>query len=98
MRRPEAHQLVLIPILLLFACSPPPSQEEGSSPSDGFPTLSGPYLGQAPALAEPAVFAPGIVSTGFAERDVAMIPTDRRSTGRSLEASTSGPRFSSRDW
>ena len=74
MRRPEARQLALIPILLLFACSPSLSQEEGSSPLDAFPALSGPYLGQAPALAEPVVFAPGIVSTGFGERDVAMMP------------------------
>lgn len=46
MRRPEARHLALIPILLLFACSLPPSQEEGSSPSDSFPTPSGPHQSQ----------------------------------------------------
>jgi hypothetical protein len=38
------------------------------------PTLRGPYLGQAPPAAEPALFAPGIVSTGFYERDLAVSP------------------------
>jgi hypothetical protein len=40
----------------------------------GFPTLSGPYLGQAPPGSEPQLFAPGIVSTGMYERDMAMTP------------------------
>ena len=35
---------------------------------------TGPYLGQSPPGSEPEVFAPGIVSTGLAERDVAMTP------------------------
>ena len=51
---------------------------EASPPVPGtkepFPTLRGPYLGQPPALAEPTVFAPGIVSTGYSERDVALMP------------------------
>ncbi|MFA4947687.1 MAG: hypothetical protein WC674_04145 [Candidatus Krumholzibacteriia bacterium] len=38
------------------------------------PTLRGAYLGQAPPAAEPALFAPGIVSTGFYERDLAVSP------------------------
>ena len=39
-----------------------------------FPELRGPYLGQTPPGAVPRVFAPGIVSTGLYERDVAMTP------------------------
>ena len=40
----------------------------------GFPKLRGPYLGQALPGAEPALFAPGVVSTGFYERDLAVSP------------------------
>jgi len=40
----------------------------------GFPKLRGPYLGQALPGAEPALFAPGVVSTGFYERDLAVTP------------------------
>ena len=39
-----------------------------------FPNLSGPYLGQTPPGGEPQLFAPGIVSTGMYERDLAMTP------------------------
>ena len=41
---------------------------------DPFPVLSGPYLGQAAPGGEATLFAPGIVSTGIAARDVAMTP------------------------
>jgi hypothetical protein len=60
-----------ISILMAFAvsCSP------GTEPA--FPALSGPYLGQAPPDSEPRVFAPGIVSTGQYERDMAMTPDGR---------------------
>jgi hypothetical protein len=40
----------------------------------GFPSLAGDYLGQKPPGMEPELFAPGIVSTGLGERDVAMTP------------------------
>jgi len=36
--------------------------------------LTGPYLGQTPPGDEPVLFAPGIVSDGFNNRDVAMMP------------------------
>ncbi len=39
-----------------------------------FPKLQGPYLAQRPPGASPALFAPGLVSGGAAERDVAMSP------------------------
>jgi len=39
-----------------------------------FPELRGPYLGQQPPGLEPEIFAPGVVSTGLATRDVAMTP------------------------
>ncbi len=45
----------------------------GCSEKGVYPELHGPYLGQAPPTAtEPALFAPGVVSTGFYERDLAV--------------------------
>jgi hypothetical protein len=46
----------------------------GCSGKTIFPQLHGPYLGQRPPGPEPALFAPGIVSTGFYERDLAVTP------------------------
>jgi hypothetical protein len=42
--------------------------------SDKFQNLNGPYLGQEPPGLTPKLFAPGIVSTGFNERDVTISP------------------------
>lgn len=39
-----------------------------------FPKIHGPYLGQMPPGVEPELFAPGIISTGMYERDVAISP------------------------
>lgn len=36
--------------------------------------LTGPYLGQIPPGSDPALFAPGIISDGFNNRDIAMLP------------------------
>ena len=78
---------LLIPLFLISACSSPDSQSSvhasglPNSPAEGmegqaapFPVLSGPYLGQPPAVWEPTLFAPGVVSTGLGVRDVAMTP------------------------
>jgi hypothetical protein len=45
--------------------------KEGAGLASG---LSGDYLGQTPPGATPVLFAPGVVSTGLYERDVAMTP------------------------
>lgn len=42
--------------------------------ASGFPHLTGPYLGQEFPGEDPALFAPGVVSTGMYTRDVAMAP------------------------
>jgi hypothetical protein len=42
--------------------------------SDGFPVLTGEYLGQTPPGDTAEVFAPGIISTGLYTRDVAITP------------------------
>jgi hypothetical protein len=39
-----------------------------------FPVLKGPYLGQKPPGMTPEIFAPGIVSTGYNERNIAFSP------------------------
>ena len=87
MRPEQSSPLLLLSCLFAVACSPseprsdapttdssgaPSSADEGAVSS--FPRLAGPYLGQPPALSEPALFAPGIVSGGLGERDVAMMP------------------------
>jgi hypothetical protein len=58
--------------VLHIACSPTCTEESESGSS--FPELRGPYLGQEPPGLEPQIFAPGIVSTGLATRDIAMTP------------------------
>ncbi len=49
------------------------SHEKTKSSSD-FPILKGQYLGQTPPGMTPEIFAPGIVSTGLPNRDVAISP------------------------
>jgi len=39
-----------------------------------FPVLKGPYLGQKPPGLTPKIFAPGIVSTGYSERNITVSP------------------------
>ena len=58
--------------LALVACGPAGPCDQDTTGT--FPELRGPYLGQEPPGLEPVVFAPGIVSTGLATRDVAMTP------------------------
>ena len=55
------------------ACSQNCCEDEACVDS-AFPELRGPYLGQTPPGLEPEIFAPGIVSTGLATRDIAMTP------------------------
>lgn len=82
-----ARNLILLALmatlaLFLSTCTGPAAEDpteagdahSGESADEGFLDLRGPYLGQPPALSEPTVFAPGIVSTGYSERDVAMLP------------------------
>jgi hypothetical protein len=64
--------IVSIVCLALAACAPTAPPDDGITAE--FPELRGPYLGQKPPGMTPEVFAPGIVSTGLATRDVAMTP------------------------
>lgn len=66
--------------LIALACcglscgAPPESPSQEAASTDRSVGLVGPYLGQQPPGLEPHIFAPGLVSTGLAERDVAMTP------------------------
>ena len=60
--------------LVCVACSPNCCDDPETKAVTTFPELSGPYLGQMPPGLEPEIFAPGIISTGLATRDVAMTP------------------------
>jgi hypothetical protein len=54
-------------LTLIVMCGPAAEEPEPVQ-------LSGPYLGQTLPGAEPEIFAPGIVSTGMYERDIAIAP------------------------
>jgi hypothetical protein len=63
---------IAAPLFLLAITSCTPQGE-----TESFPALTGDYLGQTPPGNTPQLFAPGIVSTGMYERDVAMTPDGR---------------------
>lgn len=63
--------LMVFPLLALLACHRTGQQNTAASL---FPDLSGPYLGQPLPDSMPALFAPGIVSTGMFTRDMAITP------------------------
>lgn len=69
-----ARTLGVLMCLVAAACSPMGGEKPTASSENAFPELRGPYLGQKPPGLEPQLFAPGIVSTGLATRDVAMTP------------------------
>ena len=72
---------LIVLALLATQCTPAPEPTETANAEEpGFPELSGPYLGQEPPGAEPVLFAPGIVSNGMLNRDIAISPTARKST------------------
>jgi len=65
--------LVLSFLTILFVASSGCLQEKTKSDSE-FPVLKGPYLGQKLPREIPEIFAPGIISNGLPNRDVAMSP------------------------
>lgn len=66
--------LACVLCLVGVACSSNCCDDPGCEAASNFPELRGPYLGQEPPGLEPRIFAPGIVSTGLATRDIAMTP------------------------
>ena len=72
MRRLAAVPMVILVGLALAACRAP---EAPSPASTGvIPEWTGDYLGQEPPGDTPRLFAPGVVSTGLLDRDIAMLP------------------------
>jgi hypothetical protein len=65
--------LMVLVLGTAVSCAPQ-SESPGASELAGFPELSGPYLGQTPPGAEPAIFAPGLISTGLAELNSVFTP------------------------
>jgi hypothetical protein len=59
---------ILFPLLLIMAVLTNCSQKAS------FPVIKGKYLGQSPPGITPEIFAPGVISTGLYERDLAMNP------------------------
>lgn len=81
---PHVHARLLLGAAALAASACLLSVETYGARSDaarrqaGAPgALRGPYLGQSPPGLKPEVFAPGVISTGIFERDVAMTPDGR---------------------
>ncbi len=72
--RPFAQRSLFLSLLLLaVACSASPPGEVRQEAR----ALRGPYLGQPLPGETPVPFAPGVVSTGFGERDLTMTPDGR---------------------
>lgn len=70
-----ARGVAFILILAGMACAGPSDPlAEDSAQRKATVGLRGPYLGQPTPSAVPEIFAPGLVSTGMAERDLAMTP------------------------
>ena len=64
----------LLTLLAIAACSTACAPPENQKAIEAFSAPSGPFFGQAPPGESPVPFAPGIVSTGYSERDLAMTP------------------------
>jgi len=61
---------------------------QSTGPEPRFTDRTGPYLGERPPGLTPVVFAPGLVSTGGFERDVAITPD-----GREIYFALAGPAY-----
>jgi hypothetical protein len=69
-----AIQMVLGGLIVCMGCGGSPDATDPADRGQKAATLSGDYLGQTPPGSTPELFAPGVISTGLYERDVAMTP------------------------
>ena len=70
-------QSILFGMLLLFILCQLSCDQMRASDVKSFPLLKGPYLGKKSPGLIPEIFAPGTISTGLYERDVAISPDGR---------------------
>ena len=61
-------------LLTLFIFTMPALAQEKTKDQSDFPVLTGPYLGQKPPGKIPELFAPGIISRGYSEYEIAFSP------------------------
>ena len=71
-RAPEGVLCAAIAVVLLAGSAD--SRDPAADGPEETPVLSGDYLGRTPPGSTPQLFAPGVVSTGLYERDIAMTP------------------------
>jgi len=64
----------IISYLFVIVCMVICSGCTESGRGQAFPVLKGPYLGQEPPGMNPEIFAPGIISTGHSEQQIAFTP------------------------
>ncbi len=77
-RRLPGSALCFVVLLLSMACGPSAEQTTQAPPRElEWKLITGKYLGQDPPGMEPELFAPGFVSTGLSERDLAITPDGR---------------------
>ena len=69
------HLLPLFVLGLLLSCGCQTTHQTAGYGNASFSDLHGPYLGQTPPGDEPELFAPGLISTGFYERDLLLTPS-----------------------
>jgi len=65
---------ILLSLFALFIVVSPGLSQEMKKKNSNIPILKGPYLGQELPGMNPEVFAPGIISNGLVNRDVAISP------------------------
>ncbi|UCG51857.1 MAG: PD40 domain-containing protein [Candidatus Latescibacterota bacterium] len=71
----KADLYTFLAVILLGVCVGCSGTEDaGTTHDDSGAKLSGEYVGQTPPGNTPELFAPGVISTGLYERDVAMTP------------------------
>ncbi|MBN1272747.1 MAG: PD40 domain-containing protein [Candidatus Aminicenantes bacterium] len=71
MKKKNLYIHLVLSIFIVFFCS---CQPQTGTKENEFPVLEGEYLGQTPPGRNAELFAPGIISTGMNDRDIAISP------------------------
>ena len=70
----KAKNSIIVISLILFIFTITAGAQENTKAKSDFLVINGPYLGQKPPGMTPELFAPGIISTGMNDRDIAISP------------------------